>query len=84
MQTYHQADVSINYYSSMSGMAHITRRYMVEGVEKWDEIKIPAPVLFGFVADWIRQQKIAQLEEQTDAEMLGLDLSEFQYLETNR
>ena len=65
-------EVTFFFNSDLSGDVQIAK-YTFDGVHSGDEVGIPGQVLLDFVASWVRDQKIAALEEQSTNEVLGLE-----------
>jgi len=57
-----------HYYADLSGNVIISRGYGKPS----QQIIIPGKALLDFVANWVRDQKVAALEEQSTDEVLGL------------
>jgi len=59
---------TFHYNSDLSGSIDIA----VKTKYNLFELRVPASVLLDFVANWVRNQKVAALEEQSTREVFGL------------
>lgn len=66
MHSFHGKEITIHYNSDMSGDCQIIDR------KTNTEIAVPCEDLVDFVAEYVRRQKIDELEQMGSKELLGL------------
>ena len=74
MHTFKRGGVTISYNSDLSGSVLFTTDTWVrcDATGHRVEVHVPGQVLLDFVAEHIRQERIAKLEQMTTDELLGL------------